>query len=116
MGVKHYSTLNHSKEKIQERVEKGDVNENGDKQVRFHPDICENKNTNNDSGGVDVNNFSTKYRKRIEGIDGLRLTSPVTKNLSSPPRMDSTKKAYAEVLKIGLTRFKNPRSKVRKSQ
>ena len=97
-------------------VEKGDVNENGNKQVRFHPDICENKNTNNDSGGVDVNNFFTKSRRRIEGIDGLRFTSSVAKNLSSPPRIDSTKKAYAKVLKIGLTRFKDPRSKVRKSQ
>ena len=31
MGAKHYSTLNHSKEKIQECVEKGHVNKNGDK-------------------------------------------------------------------------------------
>ena len=63
---------------------------------------------NSDSGGVDVNNFFARSRRRIEGIDGLRFTSPVTKNLSSPPRIDSTKKAYAEVLKIGLTRFENP--------
>ena len=55
-------------------VEKGDVNKNGDKQVRFHPDICDNKNMNSDPGGVDVNNFSTKFRKRIEGIEGLRFT------------------------------------------
>ena len=115
MGAKHYSTLNHSKEKIQERVEKGDVNENGDKRVRFHSDICEDKNMNSDSGGVDVNNFFARSRRRIEGIDGLRFTSPVTKNLSSPPRIDSTKKAYAEVLKIGLTRFENPRGKVRET-
>ena len=71
---------------------------------------------NSDSGGVDVNNFFAKSRRRIEGIDGLRFTSPVTKNLSSPPRIDSTKKAYAEVLKIGLTRFENPRGKVRETQ
>ena len=93
-------------------VEKGDVNENSNKHVRFHLDTRENKNMNSDS---DVNNFFARSRRRIEGIDGLRFTSPVTKNLSSPPRIDSTKKAYAEVLKIGLTRFENPRGKVRKT-
>ena len=60
-------------------VEKGDVNENGDKQVRFHLDTRKNKNMNSDSGGVDVNNFSERSRRRIEGIDGLRFTSPLLK-------------------------------------
>ena len=106
MGAKHYSTLNHSKEKIQERVGKGEVIKNVHKQVRFSSDIIENKRRHCDPKGVDVNKFSTKYRKRIEGINGLRFTSSIA-------RMDSTKKAYVEVLKTGLTRFKNPCRKVR---
>ena len=86
---------------------------NVNKQVRFSSDSIENKRRHNDQKGVDVNKFSAKYRKRIEGIDGLRFTSSVAKNLSSPPRMDSTKKAYVDVLKTGLSRFKNPCRKVR---
>ena len=113
MGAKHYSTLNHSKEKIQERVGKDEEIENVNKQVRFSSDIIENKRRHGDQKGIDVNKFSTKYRTRIEEIDGLRFTSSVAKNLSSPPRMDSTKKAYVDVLKTGLSRFKNPCRKVR---
>ena len=67
MGAKHYSTLNHSKEKIQERVGKDEVIKNVDKQVRFSSDINEDKRRNGDPTGVDVNKFSTKYRKSIEG-------------------------------------------------
>ena len=53
-------------------VEKGDVNEKGNWQVRFHLDTRESKNMYNDSGGVNVNNFFARSRRRIEGIDGLR--------------------------------------------
>ena len=94
-------------------VEKDEEIENVNNRVRFSSDISGSKNNDDNPREVDVNNFSTKYRKRIEGIDGLRFTSSVEKNLSSPPRMDSTKKAYVEVLKSGLSRFKNPCRKVR---
>ena len=94
-------------------VEKDEEIENVKKQVRFSSDIYGNENKDGDPKGVDVKEFSTQYRKRIEGIDGLRFKFSVAKNLSSPSRMDSTKKAYVEVLKNGLSRFKNPSRKVR---